>query len=173
MHFRTILLIVIVVLTAGFAALNWAAFTTPVELSLGLGVVYAPVGAIMLVVLGLVAVLFLAWVIYLQGSVLIDTRRQSKELQASRELADRAEASRFTELRSFMSAELQNVSQANDAAMSRVIARIEELEQRSREFTEQTGNTLSAYIGELDDRLARGGDTRGAGVAVLPHRGSE
>ncbi len=157
MHFRTLLLVAIVALTAGFAALNWTAFTTPVDLSVGIGTVYAPIGVIMLVVLGVLGVLFLAWVIYLQGSVLLDMRRQTKELQASRELADSAEASRFTELRTFMSAELLRVAQAGDAAHDRVIARIEQLEQRSRMHTEQTGNTLSAYIGELEDRLAHPG----------------
>ena len=157
MHFRTLLLVAIVALTAGFAALNWTAFTTPVDLSVGIGTVYAPIGVIMLVVLGVLGALFLAWVIYLQGSVMLDMRRQAKELQASRELADRAEASRFTELRNFMSAELLRVTQANDEAQNRVIARIEQLEQRSRMHTEQTGNTLSAYIGELEDRLAHPG----------------
>ena len=157
MHFRTLLLVAIVALTAGFAALNWAEFTTPQDLSIGITTVYAPIGAIMLVVLGILSALFLAWVIYLQGTVLLDMRRQAKELQASRELADRAEASRFTELRNFMSAELLRVTQANDEAQYRVIARIEQLEQRSRMHTEQTGNTLSAYIGELEDRLAHPG----------------
>ena len=156
MQFRTLLLIAIVALTAGFAALNWAQFTTPVELSLGLGTIYAPIGAIMLVPVA-------------EIEHLIDARRQAKELQASRELADRAEASRFTELRAFMTAELQRVTQANDAAQERVIARIEQLEQRSRMLTEQTGNTLAAYIGELEDRMAPAGARAAEGRGALTH----
>ena len=46
-----------------------------------------------------------AYVLSLQGSVLLETRRHTKELQAQRELADKAEASRFTELGTAMRAE--------------------------------------------------------------------
>jgi hypothetical protein len=37
-----------------------------------------------------------------------------------------------------------------------LLARIAELEQASQTFTEQTGNSLAASLGELEDRLERG-----------------
>ncbi|HSN32897.1 MAG TPA: LapA family protein [Ideonella sp.] len=134
MRIRTLLLAVLVLGVALFAALNWATFTAPTALSLGVATVHAPLGLIMLILLALVAALFLGWVIWLQGSVLLETRRQARELQAQRDLADKAEASRFTEL----------------------MARLDAFEQRQRAVIEQTGNSLSAFIGELEDRLEHG-----------------
>ena len=61
------------------------------------------------------------------------------------------------------------MTQANDAAQERVIARIEQLEQRSRMLTEQTGNTLAAYIGELEDRMAPAGARAAEGRGALTH----
>ena len=153
MRIRTLLLVVLVVAVGLFAALNWPAFTTPTALSLGVATVQAPLGLIMLCLLAAASALFLAWVIYLQGSVLLETRRQAKELQAQRDLADKAEASRFTELRQFMSAELMQVTQASSETRSNLLTRLDAMEQRQRAALEQTSNSLAAYIGELEDRL--------------------
>ena len=46
--------------------------------------------------------LFFAYVVFLQGSTLFETCRHAREMQAQRDLADRAEASRFVELRNFL-----------------------------------------------------------------------
>ena len=155
MRIRTLLLVVLVLAVVLFAALNWATFTTPTALSLGVTTVQAPLGLIMLCLLAAATALFLAWVIYLQGSVLLETRRQAKELQTQRDLADKAEASRFTELRQFMSAELARVTQASSETRSNLLSRLDALEQRQRAVIEQTGNSLAAAVGELEDRLER------------------
>ena len=153
MNFRTLFLVLLVGLTAAFAVVNWSAFTAPTSLWLGVGTVQAPLGLIMLGLLGLFAAVFLGWTLWLQGSALMETRRQSRELQAQRELADKAEASRFTDLRQFLSSELLRVSKASEDANARVLARLDQVEQRSRLAMEQSANSLSAYIGELEDRL--------------------
>ncbi len=153
MQVGTILLLVVLALTGLFAALNWAAFNTPVLLSLGVTSVEAPIGLVMLGVLALVSLLFVAYAVTLHGRALLELRRHSRELQAQRQLADQAEASRFTELRDFMSSELQRVTQGADTARDTLLARLDRLEAQQRLLIEQTGNTLSSYIGELEDRL--------------------
>jgi hypothetical protein len=153
MNVGTILLLVVLGLTGLFAALNWAAFNTPVPLWLGVATVEAPIGVVMLAVLALVSVLFVAWALTQQGRALLELRRHGRELQAQRQLADQAEASRFTELREFMSSELLRVAQAADTARDTLLARLDRLESQQRLLIEQTGNTLSSYIGELEDRL--------------------
>lgn len=155
MRARTLFLLLLLLLVGVFAAVNWAAFTTPTLLSLGVTTVQAPLGLIMLGLLGFVCVLFIAWVIYLQGTVILEARRQARELTAQRELADRAEASRLTELRSYIGAEVDRVVVASGDLRDSVLQRLDELERRSRTSLEQTGNSLSAYIGELEDRLSR------------------
>ena len=142
MKIYSLSLLFILVLVAIFTALNWGTFITPTELSLGFTVATVPLGLILLGFLALITLLFLAFVVYLQTSALLETRRYSKELQASRELADKAEASRFTELRTALEAERLTV-----------IARIDQVRGELQTSIEQSGNTLAAYIGELEDRL--------------------
>lgn len=155
MNGRSLLLIFLLVVTVAFAALNWGAFTTPTTLWLGFMAVEAPLGLVMLSLLAFVAVLFGAWVIYLQGSVMLDTRRHAKELHAQRELADRAEASRLAELNTFMTSEFQRLSKALDDSQRASSARLAEIEQRLATRIQEAANAVEASIGELDDRLER------------------
>lgn len=155
MKLHSILLLIVLALVAAFAALNWGVFLSPTELSLGYTTVSMPLGLIMLGALTIVTALFLVYVVYLQGSVLLEARRHSKELQANRVLADQAEASRFTELRTFLQHALANQTLQSDDAKDAVIARVDRLEQEFQSFMEQSGNTLAAYIGELEDRIEK------------------
>lgn len=136
MPLRTLVLLVFIALVAGFAALNWTAFTTPVPLSLAVTSVEAPLGVLMLGLLAVLALAFLGYVALFQGRVLLETRRHAKELQAQRQLADQAEASRFTELRAVVQAEITR------------------LEGALRGEIRDSANSLAAMIGELDDRVS-------------------
>lgn len=155
MKLHSLLLLLVLALVAAFAALNWGAILAPTDLWLGFTTVQMPLGLVMLGLLVFITALFLVYVLYLQGSILLETRRNSRELHTNRELADRAEASRFTELRTFLEAELARQSTVNQESKTAVIARIDQLEHDFRAFSEQSGNTLAAYIGELEDRLEK------------------
>lgn len=155
MKLHTLLLLLVLAAIAAFSALNWGVFITPTELSLGFTSVLMPLGLVMLGLLVLLTAIFLVFVVYLQGSALLETRRNSRELQANRELADQAEASRFTELRAFMAAELAKQASLNTELKGTVLARADQLEHDLRSAIEQSGNTLAAYIGELEDRLEK------------------
>ena len=157
MKVRTLFLLIVVAAIAAFAALNWNAFMTKTSLSLGVAVVEAPLGLVMLGIVVFLAVLFLVFVVYLQTSFLLDARRNAKELQSNRELAEHAEASRFTELRGFLDAEMKKQADLNAQSRAAVLARLDQLDSDLRSSVEQTGNTLSAYIDELEDRLERSG----------------
>ena len=156
MRFRTLFLFVVLALTVLFALLNWNAFTAPATLSLVFGTVQAPVGLVMLGVVILLGAMCLTYMIYLQGSALIDTRRHARELQAQRELVDQAEASRYTELHRFVTAELRRIEDMHADTRALLATRIEEMEQRTRRALEDTGNSLSAHLGELEDRMDQG-----------------
>ena len=94
----------------------------------------------------LLAIFFVAYVLSLQGSVLMETRRHTKEMQVQRELADKAEASRFTELRHFL--EIQH-GQAHTA----LLARIDALEQRLAKRVDESDNATAAYVGQLEHQM--------------------
>lgn len=134
---RALAFFLVLVLIGGFALLNWSAFSALTPLSLGLITVQAPLGLIMLALLAFLCVLFTVWGISLQAGSLRDARRQTRELQAQRDLADRAEASRFTELR------------------TELMARLDRLQNESRLTIEQNTNSVAAQIGQLEDRFER------------------
>ena len=156
MKTRTLFLILVLVAIGGFSALNWNAFLTPTSLNLGLAEVQGPLGLIMLGALVMVAAVFMVYILYLQTTVLLDTRQHTKELQSNRKLADQAEASRFTELRGFLEAELKRQLAQDAESRAAVVARIDQLERDLRTAVEQSGNSLAASLGELEDRLDRG-----------------
>jgi uncharacterized integral membrane protein len=157
MNIRTLVLLIVLAAIAAFAAINWSAFVAPTSLSLGVADVQAPLGLVMLGLLAFVTALFLVFVIYLQTSVLLDARRHARELQANRELADQAEASRFTELRGFLEVELQRLTSRDVESRALLLQRLDQLDRDLRGVVEQSGNSLAAYIGELEDRLEKSG----------------
>lgn len=151
-----LLLALVAALLVAVATLNWEVFITPTDISLGFGQVAVPLNLMLLGLLVLLSVLFLVHAVYIQGSALMETRRHTKELQANRELADKAEASRFTALREFIAAEMTRQESRQTEAQQQLLVRLAELAQASHTLTEQTGNSLAASLGELEDRLERG-----------------
>jgi uncharacterized integral membrane protein len=155
MYLRTLLILIVIGAVAIFAAINWKAFMAPTTLSVVFATVEAPLGLILLAVVGLLTLLFLLYVVYLQSSVLMENRRNARELQAQRELAEQAEASRISQLRSFLESELRRLGEKTEESKVVVLAKLEALERELRSVVEQSGNTLAAYIGEIEDRLER------------------
>lgn len=160
MRIRTIVLIVAIVLMAGFAALNLDEFSRPSVLSLGFTTVQAPLGLVMLVLLAAVLLVFLATTLYIQSTHLLEMRNATRALTAQRELADKAEASRFTELRQYLEAQAVAAQQRETAHGTVLAERLAQTQQVLIGKIEQSGNTLAAYIGELEDRL----ETRDSGL---------
>jgi uncharacterized integral membrane protein len=155
MYLRTLLILIVLGAVAIFAAINWKAFMAPTTLSVVFATVEAPLGLILLAVVGLLTLLFLLYVVYLQSSVLMENRRNARELQTQRELAGQAEVSRISQLRSFSESELRRLGEKTEESKVVVLAKLEELERELRSVVEQSGNTLAAYIGEIEDRLER------------------
>lgn len=158
MKFRTFLLLLVLAAIAAFTLLNWSVILAPTTLSLGMADVQAPLGLIMLGMMALLTLVFLVYVLYLQTTLMMDGRTHAKELQANRKLADEAEASRFTELRVFLDAEFKRIDAADVAAKAALAVRIDELENDLRQLVEQSGNSLAASLGEIDDRLRSSGE---------------
>lgn len=160
MYLRTVLILVVLGLLGIFTIFNWSAFLSPTTLTVGIATVEAPLGLILLGVVGLVTALFLVYVVFLQSSVLMDGRRQARELQAQREIADRAEASRFEQLRATLDGELKQLESQAQETKAALLARLDEVERELRAALEQSSNTLAAYIGEIEDRLDRAAERK-------------
>ena len=72
-------------------------------------------------------------VAYIQGTVLVETRRHAKELAAQRELADKAEASRFTDLRAHLDQEMQRLNETLEKVSQETLSRVDRAEMGLRE----------------------------------------
>jgi uncharacterized protein HemX len=146
MRARTLIVLLMIALVAVFTVLNWGVFVTPTALSLGFMSVDAPLGLVMLALLALLVLAFAIYMALWQSTVLAETRAHTKELQAQRELADQAEASRFTELRAALQAEFTTLGE-----------RLGKAQDALRQEMRDSSNSLAATIGEIEDRLQRQG----------------
>jgi DNA anti-recombination protein RmuC len=155
MKLRTLLLVLFILLVAGFVALNFAQILQPTALSFGFTEVQAPLGLVLLGMLALVLVVFLAALVYQQTTHMMEVRRVTREASEQRTLADKAEASRFTELRTFLQAEMQATAAREIDLAEKLHQKVDRLQAAMTEVIEQNGNGLSASLGELEDRLER------------------
>ena len=146
MRARTLTVLIAVLLVAVFVAVNGAAFLAPTRLDLLFMTVEAPLGVVMLCLLVLAVLAAAAYMAVWRGSMLVESRRQARELQAQRTLADNAEASRITELRQAMHDEIE-----------RLAARVGALDEALRAEIRDNANALAATLAEMDDRWSVAG----------------
>ena len=144
MRFRTVLLIGVAIVAAAFLFINWRVFAAPANISFLVGSVEIPLGVVMVGLLTLVVLAVAVYVGFWQGTLLMDLRRQSKELQAQRNLADDAEASRFTELSTLLRVEMTKLDQRLEAALDALRGEVRDAE-----------HSIAATLGEMDDRFQR------------------
>lgn len=128
MKLRNLLLLLFVAGLVAFVAANWSAFLATTTLSLGLTTIEAPLGLVMLVLLGALTLAFIAFTAYMQTSAVRESRRNAREMQNQRDLADRAEASRFTELRAFIETQMQQLTTREQASRDSILQRIDGIE---------------------------------------------
>ena len=133
MRFRSLLVLVASGLAALFVVLNWRVFAGLVKLNLLLTSAEIPVGVVMLLLFAVGLLVLWNTLGRWQGTLLQEFRRQAKELQAQRLLAESAEASRFTELGALVREEIAKL----------------------RTELEETEHSIAATLGEMDDRLRK------------------
>lgn len=155
MRLRTLLLIALILLIAAFVALNVDSIMQPTTLYLGVANIQAPIGLVMLGLLIAVLVVFLLALVYFQTVHLMEVRRITREANEQRTLADKAEASRFTELREFLRTEIQAMGVRDVELCDKTHQKLDRVQAALAATIEQTGNGLSANLGELEDRLER------------------
>ena len=160
MRARLIILLTAILLVAGFAALNWSEFVRQTPLSFGLFVMEAPLGLILLTVLTITLLAFLASSIHMQTVSLLDTRQHAKELHAQRELADKAEASRFTDLRQHLDNQMRELNQREVIAATELEKAVVAGQRELRTQLELINRTLASRLAEIEGRIEVRADQR-------------
>ena len=153
MRVRTIVLIIFIVLVAGFAALNMEEFMRTSVLSLGFATVQVSLGLVMLILLVVVTVVFLGSTVLMQSSNLLETRKYARELNIQRDLADKAEASRFTELRQYFEVRAVAEKERDLIAQQVWVERLAAQDRSIMARIDQSDNTVAAHLGQLEDRF--------------------
>jgi uncharacterized integral membrane protein len=146
-----VLLVALLLLLLMVAAINWEQFSTPGQLNLVVRQVEVPLGAVMLGVVGLFTVLYLVFLAGARTTQLVETRRYAREAHEARQLANEAEASRFSELRQYLETEVQSLRD-----------QISDTEERLSSAIDESHNSLVANLGEMDVR-EQGADAIGPG----------
>jgi hypothetical protein len=166
MRSRFILLVVAILLVAGFAALNWAEVVRPSTLLFGPVAADAPLGAILLGLLALAVVVFALSAASMRTHTLLESRHHHKELEAQRALADKAEASRFTDLRAHLDNHMRDLRERDTIAATELEkARLEHRREINTQL-EQINRTLSARLNEMEHRLETRFERMGYGRAA-------
>ncbi len=153
MRARFIVLVVFILGVAAFAALNWSDFVQPTPLSLGVAIVQAPLGLIMLGLLGLALIAFLISSVSQETHNLIESRQHMRELTAQRDLADKAEASRFTDLRLHLDNQLRETRQREAIAAAEFEKAMVNGQRELRTQLEQLNRNMASRLDELESRL--------------------
>jgi hypothetical protein len=140
---------------AGFIALNWSALSAPMTLSLGVAAIQEPLGWVMLGLLAVVSVFFLLWIVAAQISATREARSLSRELEVTNDLAREAEAYRYAELHQYIAKEIKTQSGREEASHQALLAKLSDLQKDLRTAIEESGNSLTAYFGRLEDQIER------------------
>ena len=157
MSLKSLLLLIIGIAVLAFVGLNWSAMNTPTDLNLGFTEIRAPLGLVLLGLMAALSVVFVAMVAYTQGTVLVETRRHAKELAAQRELADKAEASRFTDLRAHLDKEMTRLTDSVAMQTREMLSRVDRAEMglRDRPVDAEVSRLVQAVENHNRDLHAR------------------
>lgn len=149
MNSRNVFLFVIVLLVAAFAWLNIGAIMQSTDVNLGVTTISAPLGMILLAVIGTLAILFLVYMSAMQGRMFMESRNLHKELEAQRKVADTVEASRLVELKQALLDEFATVKKRDDDDKFQLMGRVDRLEDGLREtFDGSDTQSLREFLAE-------------------------
>jgi uncharacterized membrane protein YccC len=170
MRGRIIFIVVAALIVAAIAALNWPEFTRAEPLNFGVTTASAPLGVVMLTLIGIVLAVFLVSSAIQESRYLLEHRRHSRALQAQRELAEKAEASRFTDLRQSLDTHLRDTRQRDQVMATEFDKRLMNSHNELRAHLDRMHQMLAARLSEIEARLPAGRLERVEPAADVPPR---
>lgn len=165
MRGRIVFIVLAALVAAGIAALNWPEFTRAEPLSFGVFTATVGVGELMLGILAVVLAVFLVASAIQESRYLLEHRRHTRALQAQRELAENAEASRFTDLRQHLDSHLRESRQRESMVATEFEKRLMQSQAELRAHLERMHQMIAARLAEMESRLP---GTREAPRDVVP-----
>jgi uncharacterized integral membrane protein len=139
-----VLIGIVAVLAIVFVLINRVMLGTPVQVSFAFTSLSVPLWLVLLGLSMALCAVFFGLLLAAQVRLVATHRKHAAELRAQRELVEKAEESRFTELRQYLEAELASLRETQRASLERL-----------HEEILAANNSLAACIGEIDERLER------------------
>lgn len=153
MRARLIFIVVAVVLVGAFTVQNWPEFNRASSLSFGPISMTLSLGLVMLTLLGITLLAFLVSAAAQESRHLLEHRRHTRALQAQRELAEKAEASRFTDLRQHLDTHLRENRQREAIVATEFEKTVMQSQRELRAQIDQLNHMLAGRLTDLEARL--------------------
>jgi hypothetical protein len=153
MRARLVFIVLALLVVGGVAALNWPEFTRTTTLAFGAFTTEASVGLFMLAAFGITILVMLLSSAMQESRYMLESHRHAKALQAQRDLADKAEASRFTDLRQHLDMHLRENRQREAIAATEFEKAMVQSQRELRNQLEGMSRTLESRLGELEGRI--------------------
>ena len=176
MRARGILLTVLVLLLALFAAVNWSTLAAPLPVNLLFGRLEVPVGLVLLGITVGLALVFFAGALFDRAGQLREIRHLEKQLEKARARLDARQLDEIAEVRDAVQAWGTSLEKridervgAAETSLRDAIAEMDRGEQERMRALEDrvvtVRNELAADVGEAEDALRR---MLGPGQGALP-----
>ncbi len=162
MSIRTVVILLLCVLSAVFLAVNWTGIVAPVPVNLLVKQVEAPLGLIIFVVLGLLLVAWIIWSFLQQAAALVDIRKAYKEARTNKQLAENAEQSRIQASTKTLSQEFADLNAQLTASMT---TSTEKTTEALGTFSEEL-KALKAQVALLDAKVMKIAESNGITLPV-------
>ena len=159
MAIRTVVLILLTLLSALFLVVNWAGITASVPVNLVYTDTEAPLGLILLLVLGALWIAGIIWALLQQAATLLEIRKAYKDAESSRGLADDAEKSRFEATRKAVHDEIVAAQELFTKTANENDARQTELKERLAQRLDNLEKAVTLIDAKLDVVLKEKGLT--------------
>lgn len=156
MRARLVFLVVAILSLAGFAALNWSEFARTAPLNFGPFVIEASIGFVMLAILGLSLLGFMVSNVVSESRHVIESRRHLQALETQRDIADKAEASRFAQLRQDFDTHMRETREHRQHVGLAATEGDRTAVDTQRELKlqlEQMGRAIAGRLGDLESRI--------------------
>ena len=167
MRGRIAFIVLAAIVVAVIAAQNWPAMTRSEPMSFGIFSTSAPLGLTLLVLLGIVLAVFLVSSAVQESRYLMEHRRNARALQAQHELAEKAEVSRFTELRSHLDNHLRESRQRETMVTTEFEKRVMQSHNELRAQLDRLQQMLASRLGDVEHRVEATRDVRADGSAPV------
>jgi hypothetical protein len=153
MRARLVFIVLALLVVGGVAALNWPQFSRTEPMSFGVFTIDASVGLFMLAAFGLAILVMLLSSAVLESRYMMESNRHAKAMQVQRDLADKAEASRFTELRQYLDTHLRDNRQREAIAATEFEKSMLQSQRDMRSQLEAMSRTLDTRLAALEGRV--------------------